>query len=172
MSGIDWADSPLREFGGVAELDEEGKTTGRMLVPYGEGKAQDVLFSLHLEVDALYAELVAPEDYDRLEQTGEVPIIRESVRHYEPIGALSIPGLLDPKTFWVPSIGTSGLVVYRGSRFPDWKGDVFSHRHMRKERVVLEYNAHLASMWRQLIDACSTEGDDTARRSLEPCQHH
>ena len=27
--------------------------------------------------------------------------------------------------FWVPSIGTSGLMVYTGDRFPEWRGDMF-----------------------------------------------
>ena len=98
MSGIDWMDSPLREFGGVFEYDEDGKTTGRTLTPHGEGSANDVLFRLYVEVDTLYGELIAPEDDDRLEQAGEVPIIREGVRHYEPIDALTLrdlPAVLD-----------------------------------------------------------------------------
>jgi glucose/arabinose dehydrogenase len=28
-----------------------------------------------------------------------------------------------PRTFWVPSIAPSGLVIYAGDMFPDWKGD-------------------------------------------------
>lgn len=27
--------------------------------------------------------------------------------------------------FWVPSIGTSGLMIYTGDRFPEWRGDMF-----------------------------------------------
>ena len=27
--------------------------------------------------------------------------------------------------FWVPSIGTSGLMIYTGDRFPGWRGDMF-----------------------------------------------
>ena len=30
-----------------------------------------------------------------------------------------------PHYFWVPSIATSGLMVYRGDAFPRWKGDIF-----------------------------------------------
>ncbi len=30
-----------------------------------------------------------------------------------------------PQYFWVPSIATSGLTVYRGDAFPGWKGDIF-----------------------------------------------
>lgn len=30
-----------------------------------------------------------------------------------------------PKAYWVPSIAPSGLVIYDGELFPDWKGDAF-----------------------------------------------
>ena len=30
-----------------------------------------------------------------------------------------------PQHFWVPSIATSGLMVYRGDAFPGWQGDIF-----------------------------------------------
>ena len=34
-------------------------------------------------------------------------------------------GVEPPKHFWVPSIATSGLMVYTGDRFPEWRGNVF-----------------------------------------------
>lgn len=33
-------------------------------------------------------------------------------------------GMIDPITFWVPSIAPSGLAVYRGAMFPEWNGDL------------------------------------------------
>jgi hypothetical protein len=91
-------DTPLTEFGLTHELGEDGRTTGRMVFLYGEGKAQDVLGSLLADVDWTYGELIGPEDSDRLEEAGEVPVIREGVRHYEPIDALTLrdlPAVLD-----------------------------------------------------------------------------
>jgi len=38
----------------------------------------------------------------------------------------SIPGAIDPQAIWTPSIAPSGLMVYRGDRFPDWQGDIFA----------------------------------------------
>jgi glucose/arabinose dehydrogenase len=35
-------------------------------------------------------------------------------------------GMQPPVHFWVPSIGTSGLMVYTGDRFPEWTGDLFA----------------------------------------------
>ena len=35
-------------------------------------------------------------------------------------------GLENPVHFWVPSIAASGLMVYSGSRFPAWNGNIFA----------------------------------------------
>ena len=37
-----------------------------------------------------------------------------------------LPGMVQPVWAWVPSIATSGLMVYTGDRFPWWRGNVFS----------------------------------------------
>ncbi len=34
-------------------------------------------------------------------------------------------GMETPKHYWVPSIATSGLMIYTGDQFPDWKGNIF-----------------------------------------------
>jgi glucose/arabinose dehydrogenase len=34
-------------------------------------------------------------------------------------------GMEQPTHYWVPSIATSGLLLYTGDRFPEWKGDLF-----------------------------------------------
>ena len=31
-------------------------------------------------------------------------------------------GMEQPLTYWVPSIGPSGLAIYRGELFPEWQG--------------------------------------------------
>ncbi|MEZ4698752.1 MAG: PQQ-dependent sugar dehydrogenase [Rhodothermales bacterium] len=35
-------------------------------------------------------------------------------------------GMEQPAHVWVPSIGASGLAVYTGDRFPDWRGNLFA----------------------------------------------
>ncbi|MBN4046560.1 PQQ-dependent sugar dehydrogenase [bacterium AH-315-P15] len=35
------------------------------------------------------------------------------------------PGMVDPLTYWVPSIAPTGLAIYRGQMFPEWDGDLF-----------------------------------------------
>ena len=34
-------------------------------------------------------------------------------------------GMKPPVHFWVPSIATSGLLIYTGDRFPEWRGNMF-----------------------------------------------
>jgi len=34
-------------------------------------------------------------------------------------------GMEQPVTYWVPSIATSGLLLYTGDAFPSWRGDLF-----------------------------------------------
>ncbi len=35
-------------------------------------------------------------------------------------------GMESPTHVWVPSIGISGMMIYSGDRFPEWKGSIFS----------------------------------------------
>lgn len=37
----------------------------------------------------------------------------------------SMDGMESPVHVWVPSIATSGLMIYDGDRFPEWRGDMF-----------------------------------------------
>src|SRR5690606_36332810 len=34
-------------------------------------------------------------------------------------------GMEQPVHYWVPSIATSGILVYTGDAFPQWKGNIF-----------------------------------------------
>ena len=34
-------------------------------------------------------------------------------------------GMQQPVRYWVPSIGTSGIMFYSGDKFPNWKGNIF-----------------------------------------------
>ncbi len=54
-------------------------------------------------------------------------------------------GMEQPVVYWDPSIAPSGLAVYDGDKFPEWRGDIFvgalAHLHLRRlemegDRVV------------------------------------
>lgn len=49
-------------------------------------------------------------------------------------------GMEQPIRYWVPSIGPSGLAVYRAERFPEWQGDLFLGALVDRElrRIDLE----------------------------------
>ncbi|MGD1937608.1 MAG: PQQ-dependent sugar dehydrogenase [Cyanophyceae cyanobacterium] len=38
----------------------------------------------------------------------------------------SLPGMVDPKVIWTPSIAPSGLAIYTGEQFPQWQGNLFA----------------------------------------------
>ena len=44
----------------------------------------------------------------------------------QPIGPTSQPGMTDPLLVWTPAIAPSGLAVYTGEVFPDWRGHLFA----------------------------------------------
>jgi glucose/arabinose dehydrogenase len=55
------------------------------------------------------------------------PVISYSNEYFGgPIGeSTAKPGLEQPIYYWIPSIATSGLAIYSGDLFPDWKGNIF-----------------------------------------------
>jgi glucose/arabinose dehydrogenase len=52
-------------------------------------------------------------------------------REYAPNGVIVSEhpwkeGIEEPAMLWIPSIGASGLMVYSGEQFPEWKGQLFA----------------------------------------------
>src|SRR5215216_3007310 len=91
-------DTPLKEFYLRDEIGEDGKTTGQLVFPHGGGKAHEVLRNLQSDVERKYEELIALGDYDRLEKTVEVPVIRNGQRGYKLLDELTLrdlPAVLD-----------------------------------------------------------------------------
>jgi len=67
-------------------------------------------------------------------------------------GGTHAPAFEEPKTIWVPtSIAPAGLIVYTGSRFPEWRGQLFSGALAGR------------SLWRISVDAT---GSVTAREEI------
>jgi glucose/arabinose dehydrogenase len=63
-------------------------------------------------------------------------------------------GLEQPVLYWTPSIAPSGLAVYRGDKFPAWRGDLFvgalAFRHLR--RVHLDERGNVVNQEELLND--------------------
>ena len=55
-------------------------------------------------------------------------------------------GMEQPVHVWVPSIGISGLMVYSGDRFPEWKGSLFTGGMSGQQLVRLTVNGRKAQL--------------------------
>ena len=60
-------------------------------------------------------------------------------------------GMEQPVYFWVPSIGPSGLLVYTGDRFPDWRGNVFVGSMPARHLVRLVMNGDRVAYEEKLL---------------------
>jgi aldose sugar dehydrogenase len=58
-----------------------------------------------------------------------------------PVGATEVPGVEQPLHVWVPSIAPSGLAVYSGRLWPEWRGDLLSGALQAHSIVRLEGDA-------------------------------
>ncbi len=79
-------------------------------------------------------------------------------RHYSgaKIGeGTSKPGMEQPAFYWDPSIAPSGLLVYSGKMFPDWRGDIFVGA------LKFDYIARLSGT--PLAEVAQIKSDQTAR---------
>jgi len=97
MSGIDWTNIPLEKFFRVDEEQEDG-TVRTITHPHGEGVAQRLVMSISNDVLHAYEGLLSLEDGERFEAAGEVPIIRDGRKGYEPLDSLTLadlPAVLD-----------------------------------------------------------------------------
>ena len=100
---------------------------------YGHRNPQGLAF--HPDSGALWSTEHGPQGGDELNivQAGKNygwPVASYG-REYAPDGALVSPhptkeGIEEPMLIWAPSIGVSGLIVYTGDAFPQWKGHVFA----------------------------------------------
>jgi glucose/arabinose dehydrogenase len=100
---------------------------------YGHRNQQGL--AIHPETGAIWATEHGPQGGDELNlvQAGKNygwPVASYG-REYAPNGVIVSPttskeGIEEPVLLWVPSIGASGLIIYSGNAFPDWKGQFFA----------------------------------------------
>jgi len=76
------------------------------------------------------------------------------------------PGMAPPLNHWTPSIAPSGLAVYAGERFPEWRGDLFTGALLDQEvrRLDIEDGAAVgeealfSELGRRIRDVRSHDG--------------
>ena len=57
------------------------------------------------------------------------PVISHGKEYWGPVAvgeATSRPGMEDPRKVYIPSIAPASLIVYRGTAFPEWRGNLFA----------------------------------------------
>lgn len=66
----------------------------------------------------------------------------------------ALPGMEQPVHYWDPSIATSGMLIYSGDAFPNWKGNVFTGalKLMHLNRISLDENNQVINEERLLLD--------------------
>lgn len=98
---------------------------------YGHRNPQGLI--IHPETGDIYAIEHGPQGGD------ELNLIRPGLNYGWPVIGYGVnygsgaaihegtrrDGMEQPVHFWVPSIATSGLMVYTGNAFPEWRGDIF-----------------------------------------------
>jgi glucose/arabinose dehydrogenase len=62
---------------------------------------------------------------------------------------VSKPGMVDPLLIWLSAIAPSGLTLYTGDMFPDWKGDLFAGALIKQSvrRIKLDPAGGIAGQW-------------------------
>ena len=64
-------------------------------------------------------------------------------------------GMEQPVYFWTPDIAPSGLLIYRGSMFPEWRGSIFIGALAAKRLVRLQLNkGHVVAEEALLSERC------------------
>jgi aldose sugar dehydrogenase len=98
---------------------------------YGHRNVQGL--AIHPETGDLWADEHGPQGGDELNaiQPGKNygwPVIGYGVNYQTGLAIHSgthRQGMEQPIRVWVPSIGISGLMIYNGDRFPQWRGNLF-----------------------------------------------
>ena len=98
---------------------------------YGHRNVQGI--AIHPETGDVWTDEHGPQGGDELNrlQPGQNygwPVIGFGVNYKTGLAIHSgthRQGMEQPVHIWVPSIGISGLMIYTGDRFPQWKGNLF-----------------------------------------------
>lgn len=121
---------------------------------YGHRSPQGL--AIHPETGDLWETEHGPQGGDELNRIEPGnnygwPVIGRGV-NYGSIGspihdAIGQEGMTQPVHFWVPSIATSGLMVYTGDKFPMWYGSIISGALIGEQLARL----HMSDDYREVI---------------------
>lgn len=156
--GFDWreqAQNPANHLGKIVRLNRDGSVPADNPLVGQQGAAEEIYSLGHrnvqgivydAELDRLYSNEHGPRGGD------ELNLIQAGKNYGWPLATFGVdytgarvspytelPGLVSPLLHWTPSVAPSSLMLYRGERFPDWRGDLFvstlAERSVRRIRV-------------------------------------
>ncbi|MEX2272695.1 MAG: PQQ-dependent sugar dehydrogenase [Vicinamibacterales bacterium] len=114
---------------------------------YGHRNVQGL--AIHPETGELWANEHGPQGGDELNLVQPMknygwPVVGFGVNYRTGLAIHSgthREGTEQPRYVWVPSIGISGLMIYSGDKFPQWKGSFFSGGMAGQQVARLTYDA-------------------------------
>lgn len=152
------AQNPSNHLGSIVRINRDGSIpkdnpfVGRKgyrpeIYTYGNRNVQGI--AKHPETGAIWFHEHGPKGGDELGilKAGANygwPIVTHGINYDGTIitNKTSAPGIEPPVIQWTPCIAPSGMTIYDGSAFPEWKNNIFIgalvQRHLR--RVVLQGN--------------------------------
>jgi len=124
---------------------------------YGHRNVQGL--TIHPETGEVWANEHGPQGGD------ELNLIRPGLNYGWPVIGFGVnyttglaihsgthrKGMEQPRQVWVPSIGISGLMVYTGDKFPQWKGSFFVGGMVGQQVVRLTHDAKRGFTSRELL---------------------
>jgi glucose/arabinose dehydrogenase len=124
---------------------------------YGHRNVQGL--AVHPETGELWANEHGPQGGD------ELNLIRPGLNYGWPVIGFGVnyttglaihsgthrKGMEQPQQIWVPSIGISGLMIYTGDKFPQWRGNIFVAGMVGQQVVRLTHDAKRGFTNRELL---------------------
>jgi len=160
-------------FGKVVRIDTDGKPAkgnpylnNKNVLPdiYSSGHRNVQGAFLHPDTGVLWGNEHGPRGGDEINiiQAGKNygwPVITYGINYNgTPItDKRKMDGMEQPVHYWDPSIATSGMLIYSGDAFPNWKGDIFTGalKLMHLNRIKLDKNNKVVTEERLLKDQSS-----------------
>lgn len=145
----DYAQDPSSQLGKILLLTEDGKpAVGKTPVfSMGHRNIQGLLVDpARKAIWATEHGSLGGDELNRIEPNGNYgwPVASQT-REYRggaPIGDTTKPGMKDPVLLWEVAVAPSGLALYRGNAFPQWRGDLFSGSLMSQDVRRIDLNEH------------------------------
>ena len=149
----------LHEDGRVPEDNPFVKQAGALPEIYSYGHRNIQGLAIHPETGDVWANEHGPQGGD------ELNLIRPGLNYGWPVIGFGVnyttglaihsgthrKGMEQPRQIWVPSIGISGLMIYTGDKFPQWRGNFFMSGMAGQQLVRLTHDAKRGFTNRELL---------------------